>query len=232
MNGSRWHAAAPYRAWVGLGMLLTAFAVLAGLYLRTIPHFEGPDEYAHLAYVNYLRQTHNLPRLDAATAAVSHQLVQQPPLFYLLATLATLHTSPQAALTAAEVNPYAQKGLSVRAHISLPDTPPTSGRAVQLARLVSLLGGLLAVCGTFLLVQRLLPNHLWAAYVAAALVGFNPQFLFSAATVTNDAWAAALPVWALWLALGASPPLRLTRRICGRTPGRGLGSVRCWGPRF
>src|SRR5690606_4752847 len=65
-----------------------------------------------------------------------------------------------------------------------------------------LLGGTLAVLGTWLLARRLLSQR-WAAYVAAPLVGFNPQFLFSAATITNDTWAAALPVWALWLALGA-----------------------------
>lgn len=193
---------------VGPVLLFSAYLLLAGFYLAIIPPLEGPDEDAHLGYVAYLRATPHLPPLDRATAARSHQLIQQPPLIYVLTALLTLPVSPQAALDAAELNPYLQKGLSVRAYLIPPDVPPGSLVGLYLARGVSLLGGLLAVLGTWQLARRLLPREGWAAYLAAALVGFNPQFLFSSATFTNDTWAAALAVWTLWLGVGAAAATR------------------------
>jgi 4-amino-4-deoxy-L-arabinose transferase-like glycosyltransferase len=187
-----------------LGALLTLFVGLALVYSWAIPLYEGPDEYAHLEYTAYLLQAKKLPQLDAATAAISHQLVQQPPLFYALSAVVVGWLPVDVALSSAEVNPYINKNLSHRAYLTLPDAPPESVLAPRAARLVSLLGASLAMLGTWLLARRLLPQSPWAAYVAAAIVGFNPQFLFSAATITNDTWAAALPVWALWLALTAT----------------------------
>ncbi|MCC6455329.1 MAG: glycosyltransferase family 39 protein [Caldilineaceae bacterium] len=186
-----------------LGLLLVLFMALGMVYSWVIPLYEGPDEYAHLKYVGYLRQEKELPKLDEATAHISHELVQQPPLFYALAAAASAWLPVDVALANAEVDPYVDKNLSHRAYLTLPDAPVEGTWAVRAARMVSLLGAMLALLGTWLLVRRLLPQMPWAAYVAVVLVGFNPQFLFSAATITNDTWAAALPVWALWLALGA-----------------------------
>ena len=186
-----------------LGLLIALFVGLAALYVWTIPLFDGPDEYAHFAYIGYLAQEKQLPRLDEASASISHQLIQQPPFFYAVAALAVGWLPIEEALAGAVPNPYLEKGLSYRAYLTLPNVAPESQWAPYGARLVSLLGATLAVLGTWMLVRRLLPQAAWAAYVAAALVGFNPQFLFSAATITNDTWAAALPVWALWLATAA-----------------------------
>jgi 4-amino-4-deoxy-L-arabinose transferase-like glycosyltransferase len=209
--------AAKKRRWepILLGVLLALFAGIALVYSWVIPLYEGPDEHAHLEYIGYLLRAQKLPELDAATASVSHQLVQQPPLFYVLSATLVGWLPVDVALANAEVNPYVDKNLSHRAYLTLPDAPPESLLAPRGARLVSLLGATLAVLGTWLLVRRLLPHWPWAAYVAAAVVGFNPQFLFSAATVTNDTWAAALPVWALWLALGAEPSPQPWRRWFG-----------------
>jgi 4-amino-4-deoxy-L-arabinose transferase-like glycosyltransferase len=194
---------APVKSSYWLGLLLALFVALGIAYSWVIPLYEGPDEYAHLEYIGYLLEEEELPKLDEATARISHQLVQQPPLFYALAAVVCAWLPVDVALANAEVNPYVDKNLSHRAYLTLPDAPRESTWAPRAARLVSLLGATLTLLGTWLLVRRLLPGMPWAAYVAAALVGFNPQFLFSAATITNDTWAAALPVWALWLALGA-----------------------------
>src|SRR5206468_3333001 len=66
-----------------------------------------------------------------------------------------------------------------------------------------------------------------SALLAALLVALNPQFLFSAALVTNDALLAALSALLLWLIveLGARQqhggrlqrPAAGTRAICGST---------------
>jgi 4-amino-4-deoxy-L-arabinose transferase-like glycosyltransferase len=198
-----------------LGLLIALFVGLGAIYVWTIPLFDGPDEYAHFAYIGYLAQEKQLPRLDEASARISHQLIQQPPFFYAMTTLAVGWLPIREALAGAVPNPYLEKGLSYRAYLTLPDAAPESRWAPYGARLVSLLGATLAVLGTWMLVRRLLPQAAWAAYVAAALVGFNPQFLFSAATITNDTWAAALPVWALWLALAADTSPRPWRIWAG-----------------
>ncbi len=207
------------RTRIFFGLLLAAFVTLAAVYVAVIPPFEGPDEYAHLTYVGYLRQAQALPRLDAAHAHISHQLVQQPPLFYGLTALLVGGLRVDHSLAAGVVNPYLAKSLSHRAYLDLPQTTRADFAALYAARLVSLLGAALAVMGTWLAVRRLLPQQRWAAYVAAAVVGFNPQFLFSAGTVTNDTWATALPVWAVWLALGADhaamSPAATVRRWAG-----------------
>lgn len=210
-------ASAKKRGWepLLLGALLALFVGMAVVYMRAIPLYEGPDEYAHLEYIGYLLQERKLPALDAATAQQSHQLVQQPPLFYTLAAAVAGWFPIDVALANAEVNPYVSKNLSHRAYLTLPDVPVASSYASRAARFVSLLGALLTVLGTWLLARRLLPQFPWMAYVTAALVGFNPQFLFSAATITNDTWAAALPVWALCLALGAERSPHPWRVWCG-----------------
>ena len=97
-------------------------------------------------------------------------------------------------------NPYHTKGMSKRLSVSLPERTPAALAPVWVARAVSMLGGLLAVIGTWLLAQTLFPRAPSLAVATAAVVGFNPQFLFAAANMTNDAWSAALNVFALWVA--------------------------------
>ncbi len=198
-----------------LGLLLALFVALGSLYTWVIPLYDGPDEYAHFRYISYLVQEKQLPQLDATTASISHQLIQQPPFYYGLTALLVGWLPVDVALANALPNPYLEKGLSHRAYLTLPDAPPQSAWAPRGARLVSLLGATLAVLGSWLLVRRLLPQFPWGAYVVAALVGFNPQFLFSAASITNDTWATALPVWALWLALRADESPRPWLRWAG-----------------
>ena len=55
--------------------------------------------------------------------------------------------------------------------------------------------------GTWLLIRELLPGSPWAALAAASVVGLNPQFLFTSASITNDTWPTATAVLTLWLAV-------------------------------
>ena len=62
-----------------------------------------------------------------------------------------------------------------------------------------MLGGLLALLGTWLLARTCFPATPSLALAAAAVVGFNPQFLFAAVNITNDALSTALNVFTVWL---------------------------------
>ncbi|MBW7883345.1 MAG: hypothetical protein H3C34_12040, partial [Caldilineaceae bacterium] len=192
-----------YRPYWGLVFAGALFLVFVLLYAQVVPPLEGPDAGAHFRYAIYLRD-HGLPPLDAERAEISHQLVQQPPLYYGLVAAASLFSPGDETLGLEELNPYLEKGLSRRATVT-PLEPPSLTVAWPLyaAVIIATVGGLLAVAGTWLLVHAMMPHTPLLATAAAVVVGLNPQFLFSAATVTNDTWTAATTVLAMWLAVCA-----------------------------
>jgi hypothetical protein len=108
-----------------LVLLLLLFCLLATSYGAVIPLFEGPDENAHFGYIAYLHQMGRLPALTPETAAISHELVQQPPLYYGLAALLNRGQKLETARQLEHRNPYAGIGMSKRHTIS---QTPTLGR--------------------------------------------------------------------------------------------------------
>lgn len=182
-------------------IVVAAFCVLAGLYALVTPLFEGPDAGDHFRYIVYLQRTHQLPTFDQTTAAFSHELVQQPPFYYALAALASAGINATEALELNQINPYYQKGLSQRATITPLRETWTALLPIFIAKFVAFLGGLLTVLGSWFCARLLLQKQATFALAVAAVVGLNPQFLFSASTITNDTWAAALFVWAIALSL-------------------------------
>jgi 4-amino-4-deoxy-L-arabinose transferase-like glycosyltransferase len=84
--------------------------------------------------------------------------------------------------------------------------PATALAPAWIARFVSLLGGLLALLCTWWLARLFFPQQVWLAAAAAAVAAFNPQFLYTAVSMTNDAWAAGGA--ALALAAAAHAALR------------------------
>lgn len=180
-------------------ILLAAFCMMAGLYTLVTPFFEGPDAGDHFRYIVYLQRTHQLPALNAETAAFSHELVQQPPFYYALAALASANVTNAEALQLNQINPYYQKGLSQRATVTPPTFRVGAVAPIYIAMFIAFLGALLTVLGSWLCLRILLPEQPSMALAVASVVGLNPQFLFSAGTITNDTWAAAFFVWAIAL---------------------------------
>ncbi|OQA39813.1 MAG: Dolichyl-phosphate-mannose-protein mannosyltransferase [Chloroflexi bacterium ADurb.Bin325] len=81
---------------------------------------------------------------------------------------------------------------------------------MHLARLVSVLAGLLLVLATYGLGRELWPARPEIALAGAAFVAFLPESLFVGGAVTNDMLAAALAAAALWwAAAGRSWPAAL-----------------------
>ena len=201
-----------------LVLLLAAFVVLAALYSALVPLGEGPDEPGHAAYAFFLAREARLP--DQRAGEVPGE-GHQPPLAYALAApLAGWLPRAERMLDQPGNARFTWAGGSERnavAHGSREFWPWRGATlAWHLMRLVSVLCGAATVALTYaaaraLLDERRATNDEAASFVprhsslvplaAAALVAFNPQFLFTSALVTNDALLAALSAAVLWLAL-------------------------------
>src|SRR4051812_3912859 len=184
--------------WLLLG-LLVVYILVAGIYSAVIPVFEGFDARAHFAAIQYYRSDRTLPELTPATAERSYELIPHPPLYYVLAALAGSGwpLEEASAAASASVNGYFDKSLSARQSITLPNVAWQELAPAWAARFVSMLGGLIVLVCTWWMARRLAPQTATFALAAAAIAVFNPQFLFSAVTITNDGWSAATAALAL-----------------------------------
>jgi hypothetical protein len=185
---------------------LGVYLLLAIAYGMATPDLEAPDAGAHFRYVAFLRDHPQLPAYDLPTALVSHELVQQPPLYYALvaALLPGADLQATVAYEQAVQTPYFEKGLGKRATVSPPDVDPGIVWPLRVARGVSLAGGLLVVAATWVLARTLLRGRIALPLAITAVVAFNPQFLFTSTTITNDIWAAALSTLAVCAAAVAA----------------------------
>ncbi|MCB0111797.1 MAG: hypothetical protein KDE53_37995, partial [Caldilineaceae bacterium] len=198
--------------YAGLLALLLIYLTLATIYLSIVPPLEGFDAMAHMNAINYWREEQRLPVVDLATNQYSYELLTQPPLYYMLsaAALRWLPADDAATFVRASANRYFP-GLSTRQSIDLPTLPRTVAWALFIARLISLLGGTVAVIATWLWVRVALPDQQWLPFAVSAVMVGNPLFLFISTSITNDGWAAAGTVVVIYLVtcLAADPPRSL-----------------------
>ena len=187
--------------------LVAVFVVLGTVYNVCTPLFEAPDELFHYPFVRHLALGGGLPVQDTADPEPWHQEGGQPPLYYALAALVTCWVPSDDLPEIAQPNPHADVGVirpggSPNMVVHTPrERWPYRGAvlAVHLAREVSVLLGALTLLFTYHLAREVLPDRPLIALGAAALVGFNPMFLFITAAVSNDSLAAAVCTVALWL---------------------------------
>lgn len=166
------------------------FTLLAGIYASRVPPLEGPDAGSHFRYIVFLAENWQRPSLTSETANYAHELVQQPPLYYGVVAALLTPFDPESALVLEQPNVYYGLGLSSRATITDTTQTWTTALPIWIARVVSMLGGILAAVSTFLLIRLLLSDQPTLAWAGTAVLAFNPQFLFTAQTVTNDTFAA------------------------------------------
>jgi hypothetical protein len=184
-----------------LALLLIVFVAVAVAYSIAIPLFEGPDEDDHFRYAKFLADHHSLPvqLFQAGGGEAGHQ-GWQPPLYYGLVALVISPIDTSDFEQHLWRNPgtsfqgdRACCGRNLYFHARSEDFPYTrTTLAVHLARLVTILFGLITIAAVNALVLTILPGHRWGALGAAAVVGFNPSFLFASALVSNDVPLAAL----------------------------------------
>ena len=160
----------------------------------------------------------------------------QPPLYYVLAAVAAMPADledPTGALNPNSDFIWAGQGgndVNIGFHTSA-ETFPFQGQALalHLARGVSVLMGMITVALTIAIGWEIFPDRRVIGLMGAAMVAFNPQFLFVSGAINNDnllvtaatgAWWQLLRaikrpeqsrqwVWVgLWIAVGASSQSR------------------------
>ncbi len=191
-------------AW--LRLCLAAFVSLGLLYSVTTPIFEASDEVWHYGVVRHIALTGQLPVQRVGVQTPWQQEGSQPPLYYWL-------VSPLAAwLDRADeprppFNPHAQPGNpSLEANRNLTIHSPAEdfpwqgvALVVHLIRLISIgLGTITIVCG-YAIARRLFPDRSTIPIGTAALIAFNPMFIFISASVNNDNLIVALTSLAVYL---------------------------------
>jgi hypothetical protein len=203
------------RHWA-ITLILIAFLALGIVYNVATPLFEKPDEIWHYPYVKHLADGQGLPVQNLAQAQpLIRQESTQPPLYYVTAALATFWIEDDDWQDLVWLNPfwgYNAPGTvndnKNRVFHTDRERFPYRGAvlAVRIARLVSVIWAGITILATYLIALELFPKWRSFAAGAAALVAFNPQFIFIASAVSNDSAVSALCTVALWLML------RLVRR--------------------
>ena len=211
-----------------LAIAITYFALSLSYSLAT-PLNEGPDEIWHYLYLRHIAEGKGLPIQDPRGwgETISQHEAAQAPVYYLVSGLLTSWIPTTDPVSAFVENPQAAIGDASKPDNKNRFVHPASEDylfadnplAQRVARLVSAMFGSLTVWFTGLIALKLRPRNLAFASLAAGLVAFNPQFIFTGATVSNDssvAFAGSLLLFCivgLWndptsrrwtLALGAS----------------------------
>ncbi len=210
------------------GCVLAAYLLLSIAYSLASPLYEPTDELRHFRYVRHIAVYHSLPvQSDEGPRAQSHH----PPLYYTLGALISGWVPiedpvKQDVYYAPPTNPYwgyqpwAVGADNKNQYLHTPDEDehvPFRGvtLAVYLVRWMTALMGGGVVWLTYRIGRDLAPDHPALAVGAAALVAFNPQFLYLSGAINNDIPAALCGAAVLWaclrlVRLGPSPRIDVT----------------------
>ncbi|MEA3308990.1 MAG: hypothetical protein U9Q70_05710, partial [Chloroflexota bacterium] len=168
--------------WLAVLYLVTGLA-----YAGVTPALEKPDEQDHYGYLKYLREHHKIPPLAPDQQWLFES--KQPPLYYVTAAILTGWLKDPLQIEQLTVpNPYMDFSVpgyrndnrNVFLH------PPQLTSVILGARLVSLLFGLGTVLTTYFLVTQLVTEDTLFPLLVAALVGFQPKFIYLATALNND----------------------------------------------
>lgn len=190
-----------------LFILLGAYLALGVLYSLVTPVLEASDEISHYPVVKHIADGRGLPVQDPGVETLWHQEGSQPPLYYAVAAALTAWIDTDDLQTLMWINPLANIGKPLAPgnknmviHTSQ-EAFPWGGAvlAIHLIRFFSLLLATGTVYLTYRLAREIAPQRADMALVAAALVAFNPMFLFIAGSVNNDNLVVLLATFVVWL---------------------------------
>jgi hypothetical protein len=195
-------------------LILVGYLALALGFSVVDPIYESTDELHHFRYVRYLQEFQALPAHRADQPRI---LAHHPPLYYVIAALVTAPISPdRPALYEPVHNPYAlyryweinddNKNLYLHGP---GEQWPYSGVVlmVHIARWVNMVIGAIMVWVTYRIGLTIFAagevgqetSRQGIAAGAAAIVAFNPQFLFISGAVNNDVIAGLFGSILLWI---------------------------------
>jgi 4-amino-4-deoxy-L-arabinose transferase-like glycosyltransferase len=185
-------------------LILIIYLLLAVACSALNPLFEAPDEQHHYFTARSIAETQRLPIVSEDSLA--RQEAAQPPLYYMVSALIIAPIDASSSQPQLIPNPFVRLGhfdsqINVNAFAHTPSEAwPWRGTslAVHLVRLFSVLLG----AGTLLCIYAsgliLWPEKPYRALLAAALVGFLPQYVFLHSAVSNDSLIIFLSSVALW----------------------------------
>jgi hypothetical protein len=208
----------------GLTTVLGLFILLALLYDFLVPVFEKPDELKHFAVVQYIQTHVNLPVVVDGVYKPWDQEGTQPPLYHMLAAVATAWLNLEQFEEPPRNPHYADDRSFVwreRGNNNLYLHPPgenwqpdTVIIAARVARWVSILAGIGTLLLSYSLARIIWADKIefgesaesrftiyrWLPLLAVSLAAFVPQFLHVSAAITNDSLSVTLAA-ASWLLL-------------------------------
>ncbi len=197
MNSSAW-----------LRLILAVFVALGVLYSVATPIFEASDEVWHYGVVRHIALTGELPVQQAGVTTDWEQEGSQPPLYYwLMSPLVAWFDRGDGPRPV--MNPHTQPGdpsldanRNLMIHSPAEDFPWQGvALAVHLMRLISIGLALITITMGYQIARRLFPDRSSIPIGTAALIAFNPMFIFISASVNNDNLVVALSSVALYLTL-------------------------------
>jgi hypothetical protein len=197
-------------------LILIGYLALAFGFSIVNPIYESTDELHHFRYIRYIQEFHALPEQRADQPRVQ---AHHPPLYYLIAALASGFIPPdRPALYEPVQNPYYGyryweiNNDNKNRYLHGPDEQwPYSGVVlmVHVARWVNIVIGAFMVWVTYQIGLTIFAAGEGSketsrqgkaiATGAAAIVAFNPQFLFMSGAINNDVIAGLFGSILLWI---------------------------------
>ncbi|MBU0494589.1 MAG: glycosyltransferase family 39 protein [Chloroflexi bacterium] len=181
-------------------LILGLYLLLGTAYSLVNPPFEGYDEQAHFRYITWLAAERRLPVLTKGVFGINHE-TWQPPLYYVMgaASFGWVDTSDLDAVI--QYNPYWAYGIgdvgrdNKNAYLHGPwENFPFQKTilALHAIRWLSVLIGAISVISTYFITDTMFQDRPLITLGATALTAFNPQFIYTCASVTNDGLVTAL----------------------------------------
>ena len=177
--------------------ILLFYLVFGLIYALATPVFEANEEVWHFGYVEHLRETGSLP---AQSLYQRHTIYRhhgsQPPLYYALMAIVTAPINIDDSEEYRRLNPHVniyQPSSFGNKNLIVHDNSLSLVRGAGLAVLVMRALGIALGAGTIVFVYKIgeliAPQRQTVAFVAGAITGLNPMFIFVTASVNNDALA-------------------------------------------
>lgn len=212
-------------------LILSLYLILGVVMSVVVPLGEAPDELDHFLYVEHLVREQAFPVLDPVFANNETLEANQPPLYYLLGAFLTnwveRDTSGEMSLNTCFSYEPDDPGRQTFYRHDAAEQWPWRGTvlAFHLVRLLSVGLGAGTVGLAYAIGRAVMPDDKRVGWAAAAILAFNPQFLFITASANNDnltAFMGAAIVLAS-LKLAQSPIVPSPRRVIPVSALIGLG---------
>ncbi|MBP8000662.1 MAG: DUF2142 domain-containing protein [Chloroflexi bacterium] len=173
-------------------LILALYLILAVAMSVVVPLGEAPDEVDHFLYVRHLVREKAFPVMDPVFANNETLEANQPPLYYLLGALLTgwieMDEAADLPLNACFSSNPDDPGRQNFYWHSAAEQFPWRGTvlAFHLVRLLSVGLGAGTVGLAYGIGRQVKRDNVWVGVAAAAILAFNPQFIFITASANND----------------------------------------------